>query len=58
MHQHTEVTDVYFNELLKVNNKNDKAEQYWFPTTEQPGDPKFYTPMHKRKSKNYWKYKH
>ena len=29
-HQHIEVTDVYLNELLKVNNKEDKTEQYWF----------------------------
>ena len=48
MHQHTEVTDVYLIELLKVNNKEDKTEQNWFPTPEQPGDPKTYTPMQKR----------
>ena len=48
MHQHTEVTDVYLNELLKVNNKEDKTEQYWFPTPEQPGDPTTYTPIQKR----------
>ena len=47
MHQHTEVTDVYLNELLKVNDK-DKTEQYWFPTPEQPGDPTTYTPIQKR----------
>ena len=39
MHQHTEVTDVYLNELLKVNKKEDKTEQNWFPTPGQPGDP-------------------
>ena len=48
MHQHTEVTDVYLNELLKVNNKEDKTEQYWFPTPEQPGDPTTYTHIQKR----------
>ena len=48
MHQHTEVTDVYLNELLKVNDKEDKTEQYWFPTPEQPGDPTTYTPIQKR----------
>ena len=48
MHQHTEVTDVYINELLKVNNKDDKTEQYWFPTPEQPRDPTTYTPIQKR----------
>ena len=48
MHQHTEVTDVYLNELLKVNNKEDKTEQYWFPTPEQLGDPTTYTPIQKR----------
>ena len=48
MHQHTEVTDVYLNELRKVNNKEDKSEQYWFPTPEQPGDPTTYTPIQKR----------
>ena len=49
MHQHTEVTDVYLIELLKVNNKEDKTEQYWFPKPEQPGDPTTYTPIQKRK---------
>ena len=48
MHQHTEVTDVYLNQFLKVNNKKDKTEQYWFPTPEQPGDPTTYTPIQKR----------
>ena len=48
MHQHIEVTDVYLNELLKVNNKEDKTEQYRFPTPEQPGDPTTYTPIQKR----------
>ena len=48
MHQHTEVTEVYPNELLKVNNKEDKTEQYWFPTPVQPGDPTTYTPIQKR----------
>ena len=48
MHQHTEVTDVYLNELLKVNNGEDKTEQFWFPTQEQPGDPTTYTPIQKR----------
>ena len=27
MHQHTDVTDVYLIELLKVNNKEDNTEQ-------------------------------
>ena len=48
IHQHTEVTDVYLNELLKVNNKEDNTKQYWFPTPEQPGDPTTYTPIQKR----------
>ena len=48
MHQHTEVTDVYPNELLNVINKEDKTEQYGFPTPEQPGDPTTYTPIQKR----------
>ena len=48
MHQHTEGTDVCLNELLKVNNKEDKTEQYWFPTPEQPGDPTTFTPIQKR----------
>ena len=43
MLQHTEATDVYKNELLKVNNKNDKTDQYWFLTSEQPGNPTTYT---------------
>ena len=49
MHQHTEVTEVYLNELLMVNSKEDRTEQYWFPTPEQPGDPTTYTPIQKRK---------
>ena len=49
MHQHTEVTDVYLIEPLKVNNKEDKTEQYWFPTPEQPADPTTYTNIQKRK---------
>ena len=48
MHQHTEVTEVYLNELLKTNNKDENTEQYWFPTPEQPGDPAKYTPIQKR----------
>ena len=48
MHQRTEVTDVYLRELLKVNNKEDKTEQNWFPTPEQPGDTTTYTPIQKR----------
>ena len=48
MHQHTEVTDVYSNELLKVNNKNHKMEQNWYPTPEKPGDPTTYTSKQKR----------
>ena len=48
MQQHTEVTDVYLNELLKINNKEDKTEQYWFPTPEQHGDLTTYTPIQKR----------
>ena len=48
LHQYTEVTDVYLSELLKVNKREDKTEQYWFPTTDQPGDPITYTPIQKR----------
>ena len=48
MHQHTEVTELYLNELHKVNNKEDKTEHYWFPTPEQPGDPTTYKPIQKR----------
>ena len=48
MHQHTEDTDVYLNELLKDHNKEDKTEHYWFTTPEQPGDPTTYTPIQKR----------
>ena len=38
MHQQTKVTEVYLNELLNANNKEDQTEQSWFPTPEQPGD--------------------
>ena len=48
MHQQTEVTDVSLNELLKANNKEDKTEQDWFPTPEQPGNSATYTPIQKR----------
>ena len=48
MHQHTEVTEVYLHELLKVNSKEEKTEQYWFPTPEQPGDPAKCTPIQNR----------
>ena len=44
-HQHTEVTEAYLNELLKVNNKEDKTELYWFLTPEKPGDPTINTPI-------------
>ena len=48
IHHHTEGTEVYLNELPEVNNKEDKVEQYCFPTPEQPGDPTTYTPIQKR----------
>ena len=48
MHQHTEVKEVYLNERLKVNKKEDKTEQYWFPTLEQPGDPTTYALIQRR----------
>ena len=49
MHQYTEITEVYLDELPKINNKEDKTEQYRFPTPEQPGDPTTCTPSQKRK---------
>ena len=48
MHQHTENTDLYLNQLLKTNQSSDEQETYWFPTPEQPGDPETYTPIQKR----------
>ena len=48
MHQHIENTDLYLNQLLKTNQSSDEQETYWFPTPEQPGDPKTYTPIQKR----------
>ena len=48
MHQHIEKTDVYLNELLEVNNRKDQTEQYWFPTSAQPGEPATNTPIQKR----------
>ena len=48
MHQHIENTDLYLNQLMKTNHSSDEQETYWFPTPEQPGDPKTYTPIQKR----------
>ena len=48
MHQHTENTDLYLNQLLKTKQSSDEQETYWFPTPEQPGDPETYTPIQKR----------
>ena len=48
MHQHTENTDLYLNQLMKTNQSSDEQETYWFPTPEQPRDPETYTPIQKR----------
>ena len=48
MIQHEETTDVYLNELLKVQKPNSDQNTYWFPTPEEPGDPATYTPIRKR----------
>ena len=48
MIQHEETTDVYINELLKVPQPNQEQETYWFPTTEEPGDPTTCTPIQRR----------
>ena len=48
MHQHLENTDIYLNQLMKVNQIPDDQETYWFPTPEQPGDPDTYTPIRQR----------
>ena len=48
VNQHTEATEVYLNELLKVNPPNNETETYWFPTPEEPGDPATYTPIQQR----------
>ena len=45
MIQHKDTTEVYINELLKVQPQNPEQESYWFPTTEDPGDPTTYTPI-------------
>ena len=33
---------------MKTNQPSEEQETYWFPTTEQPGDPETYTPIQKR----------
>ena len=48
MHQHAENTDLYLNQLMKTNPPSDEQETYWFPTSEQPGDPDTYTPIQQR----------
>ena len=48
MHQHSENTDLYLNQLMKANQSSDEQETYWFPTPEQPGDPATYTPIQQR----------
>ena len=39
MHQHIENTDLYLYKLMKTNQSSDEQKTYWFPTSEQPGDP-------------------
>ena len=48
MHQHMENTDLYLNQLMKTNQSSDEPETYWFPTSEEPGDPDTYTPIQQR----------
>ena len=48
MIQQEEKTDVYINELLNVLQQNPEVETYWFPTSEEPGDPATYTPIQQR----------
>ena len=45
MHQHTENTDLFLNQLMKTNPPSDEQETYLFPIPEQPGDPQTYTPI-------------
>ena len=37
----------YISSLLKAKRNNDQYEQYWFPTTENPGDEASQTPIQK-----------
>ena len=48
MIQHEETTEIYINDLLKVQPQNPDQEAYWFPTPEEPGDPTTYTPIQQR----------
>ena len=48
MIQHEETTEIYINELLKVPSQNPEQKFYWFPTSEDPGDPTTYTPNQQR----------
>ena len=47
MLQDTNVLDQYTHELLKVPSASEQ-EEFWFPTTENPGDPTKYTPIQQR----------
>ena len=48
MHEHTEETHGYLNELLKVDSPNNDKETYWFPTPEEPGDISTHTTIQQR----------
>ena len=48
MIQHEETTEIYINELLKVPSQNPEQKSYWFPTSEDPGDPTTYTSIQQR----------
>ena len=58
MHQHTEVTDVYLNELLKVNDKEDKTEQYWFRHRNNLETPQHTHLFRNEYLTNWWNFKH
>ena len=38
----------YISSLLKANRNSDQYEQYWFPTSENPGDETTHTPIQQR----------
>ena len=38
----------YVNELLKTTEKPETTQQFWFPTTDNPGDPSSHTPVQRR----------
>ena len=57
MLQHEETTEIYINELLKVPQQSSEQETYWFPTTEEPGNPATIPQFSNASTKSFLNYK-